>query len=389
MNTKRMFLSLLVLLLLVGGLWWWLGRNKSLIDYIPARSKAVVRLSVEAQRSSELLSRVSVLTHLPINSADVEGASYFFVTPNEYFGFIADIRSEAARDASWNAIAFDEADGVRWLWSDAGWLGALQGSRLMILGPGTVAERERLRHTLQVMMDAAADEGFGHSAKADVLQADAPASFYTSASVMPAPYGTLLRLALPESAKEIAGVVTTSSAQTQITGSMWREGMTWGEVSVPTPELPFTSPQLLQAHLHLSGSAFLKRLRSDGSMRMWLTALSDSSTQTHTIATMRDDLRLTIAQIDTTAGAQYCIEGVGENSLHLKVESAHFKGDTSVELPAQKDYPTSVLINLSALRAMSMPEGLRQLVNLLLPQAGHVYIQTNERGDFVVRFLDQ
>ena len=83
---KKYLIALAVLAALTAALWWWLGGGKALQDMIPAKSKAVVRLSASTVEETAMAEQIFKLTGLPLDKAGIADEAYLYITPNEYFG---------------------------------------------------------------------------------------------------------------------------------------------------------------------------------------------------------------------------------------------------------------------------------------------------------------
>ncbi len=381
---KKHILLIALLLCAIGAVWWWLAGGKDLPDMIPAKSKAVVRMSDEAMQNTGMAERIATLTSIPIDKSQTEGNAYFFITPNEYFGLAAALKdADALLEALPKEVLKEEEDGVLWLWSPDGWLSALQGSKLLMLGPATAQERDRLRHTLQVMMDAPEDEGFGHTPQAEVLRTDAPMAFVASGNVLPAPYGTMLRLTLTKDKALLAGVATEEGDGLLVSGAPWHEGFQpSGSTTLKSQSAP-VSQQLLTATLRMDGRELLKRLRADGSARMLLTALSDSTSAADDMARMQGTVNLLISSLDTAGTPVFRMEGKDSGGKPVVLQT---KGATFDEQPAfseAKNLRAEVDINITTLLSAPLPAEVKAVISQLFGGFSRARLTTTMQGDFL------
>lgn len=387
MMKKKLLIPILLLHVLVFALLWWLGRAKPLLDMIPARSKAVVRLSEEAATTTDFAAHFASFTGLPTNKADVRGEAYLFVTPNEYFGVAVRLSDADALLAALPTNAVTEEDGAHWIWTDSGWLAMLHDETLIALGPATAMERERLRHTLQVMADAPADEGFGHTPQAEALQNDAPMAFVASTKVLPAPYGSLMRLALPGGGALIAGSGKSVEQGFVVTGGLWENGTTRPAASEkPLPTTAFD--KLLTGAFRMDGPELLRRLRADGSARMLLTALNDTATASATIGRMRGISAIAVSSLDTVGNAQFRLEGRDEQGSPVVLQSQGMRPIDGTSLQLNADERALLVVRTVPLLQSPLPEQVLGVLQRLFGGFQQITLRTTVQGGFCMTFTE-
>ncbi len=372
---RKYVVAIALLLVAAAGLWWWLGREKVLLDLLPAKCKAVVRLSSQVYAASGAEALFRDLVGLP--AAEPAGEDlYLFITPNEYFGAAMTLADAAAFDAALTtSVAHSRESGIDWYWTQQGWLAARRGTTLLVAGPATVAERDRLRHTLSVMFDAPASEGFGHSPEAQALTAAGPMAFVASASVLPAPVGTLLRLGLPETAQRISGHAASQGQALTI------EGGIVGQAHQSIPRTENRASCLLQAALNVDGGELLRCLRSDDMLRMMLTALSDTTSAAEKIRRMHATSTLLVTAVDTAGNATFRLSGTDAEGRNVVLSSTPPAADVEpLKMPLTAR--TYVLVNLTTLLASPLPESLRQVFQHLFGNYRQAEFTTTAAGDF-------
>lgn len=385
---KRTYWLWLALTLCIAGmLYYFFSRGKDLEDYIPARSKMVARLSESAIQQSEIFSELASLIGLPLNVRDMKSDAFVFITPNEYFGLAFELHDTYSFIKKIPSKDVTEQDGLKWIWTENGWLGTVSDQRLLVLGPATVQERDRLRHTLRVMIESPADEGFGHTAKANALKTDAPIVFVGSTKVLPAPYGTLLRLALPDKSGDIVGTVTQTAGHTIVNGSFWREDFAF---AAPQENVISAPPSycLLRGTIATDGAELLKRIRQDASARMLLKAMDDTTSAAKRLEMMRGEIHFMVSDIDTNGNALCRIEGTDANGKAIAIGNA---GRLSLEtLPSLTSgkHRAKMVIQTDRLLAAPLPESIREMLRLLLAGCKQIIIQTEPQGPFQITFSE-
>lgn len=185
----------------VAALLFWLLRGKELCDYIPARSKAVVRFSPAADQAATdgFAATMRRITGVTPRGIDASQERFFFITPNGYIAFAARLNDAEALAASLPHERRNEEEGREWCRTSGGWTFCWTDAVLLVAGPGSEQENAELRHTLIVLSEAPADEGFGHTERYAQLatESDAAATMTATCDALPLPYGLLLRAALP------------------------------------------------------------------------------------------------------------------------------------------------------------------------------------------------
>ena len=376
---KKLLISLILIFASCATLWWWLAADKNPVNMIPAKSKTVVRLSAETFAQPLVAHNLTSLTGFPeIKNGDKD--TYFFITPNEYFGAVLTLENASEFDTDLpKNVTHTEENGAHWYWTEAGWLAARKGKTLLLLGPGTVQERDRLRHTLAVMLEAPENEGFGHSDRAKALQTDAPIAFVANSDVLPAPYGTLLRLGLPETSAPISGEATLSKGIFELKG---------GISNRPRKNVMQTGTQathLFQAALVAEGSELLKRLRGDGTLRMLLTALSDSTSAANDIKRMCGTVELLITKLDTLGNPTFRLSGTDNTGKPIVLQSRQAP-EAATTLELNPNTAAHAIIDIRALLASPLPEGIREVLQTIFGNYRQAELTTTRQGDFRLSF---
>ena len=384
---RKYWIGLALALCIAGMLYCFFSREKDLQDYIPAKSKMVARLSVSAIQQSENFSQLASLIGLPLNVSDIKSDAFVFITPNEYFGLAFDLQDTNSFLSNIPSKDVTEQDGLKWIWTKSGWLVTLSGKKLFALGPGTAQERDRLRHTLRVMIDSPADEGFGHTAKANALKTDAPIAFVGSTKVLPAPYGTLLRLALPEKSGEIVGAVTQTTGHTVISGSLWHEDFNFVAPQKNAPSIP-PSDYLLLGTIITDGSELLKRIRQDASARMLLKAMDDTTSAAKRLEMMRGEIHFLVSDLDSAGNALCHIEGTDVQGKAIAIGNAGRLSFETPPFPVAREHRATMVIQTGRLLAAPLPESIRGMLRLALADCRQIIIQTEPQGAFQITFSE-
>lgn len=183
---------------------WWLW-PKEYEDFIPAQSKAVIRITpakIKDQAGSQaLLANLEEMAP-GTSGVDMSEPIYAFITPNEYVCFTAKIKDEKVfahaleEKAKLNASNVYKSDGRNWAWVNSGWLVSWDSSNMLCIGPGVAKERDILRQTITSMINSG--DNFASTDAFKKLKAiDSSIQIYAQLDAVPAPYNMLFRLGVP------------------------------------------------------------------------------------------------------------------------------------------------------------------------------------------------
>lgn len=207
-SKKYIIATTIVVAAIAALLTWWLW-PKGYEDFIPAQSKAVIRINpakikdqVGGQTLPACLGEMMAGT---TSGIDMSKPVYAFITPNEYFCITAKIDDgdefarALAQKAKLNTGNIDKSDGRNWAWINSGWLVSWDNSNMVCIGPGVAKERDLLRQTITAMINSG--DNFTSTDAFNKLKAiDGSIQIYTQLDAVPAPYNMLFRLGVPPTA---------------------------------------------------------------------------------------------------------------------------------------------------------------------------------------------
>lgn len=300
---KRLIEASLLFCLLAGivtGLYFGLFAPKDYRDLIPAESKAVVELPYSMLSEMKLFSdgEKSEFT-LPHNGLDDAEPAFLIITPNEYVGLVVKTKNLAQLGKEITESAKKQlcqtptrAEGFTWTWAKTGWFVAWNEEALLVLGPGSMGERDAMKQTARQMFRSGKSKSFRNSEHQDLVKdIEGEGKVYVRVDAMPMPIGTMLRLSLPE-AIETSGVVLTGSLRLDSKGKnrpLLFEGILTSEDSetkkllderLPGKVLSSDALQDISASdisfgLNIKGTEFIKKLKGEADGRMLLSAIGD------------------------------------------------------------------------------------------------------------------
>ena len=194
-SKKYIIATTIVVAAITALLTWWLW-PKGYEDFIPAQSKAVIRINpakIKDQAGGQTLPAcLGEMMAGTTSGIDMSKPVYAFITPNEYFCITAKIDDEdefaraLAQKAKLNTGNIDKSDGRNWAWINSGWLVSWDNSNMLCIGPGVAKERDLLRQTITAMINSG--DNFTSTDAFNKLKAiDGSIQIYTQLDAVPAP----------------------------------------------------------------------------------------------------------------------------------------------------------------------------------------------------------
>jgi len=180
--------------------------SKEYEDLIPGESKVVAEIVPDDfEQISGVLPKMTEAAGIFLNGVDLSRSAYLFVSPNEYYGMTLALKDATALGNALQARVggkqirlLEPSDGLRWAWSEKGWMMAWSDRALLVMGPATWQESDDLRRTIRQIFKADASKSFRHSASYEDFKALGNASrLYASPEALPSPFGVLARLDVP------------------------------------------------------------------------------------------------------------------------------------------------------------------------------------------------
>lgn len=308
--------------------------RRSYTHSIPERAKAVVRIDPsEIASPDQATGMLHDVFGISPEGIDFASPLYAFVTPNDLVGFTAALSDapafgkavdEMAKKKS--ASALGESDGRNWAWLTGGWMLSWSKKDLLILGPGTAAERDVLKQTMRRMTESSSS--FEDTETFEKLsQMSGGIQLFADISTLPSPYGLLFKLNLPtdlpsESVSLFAAVDMGHSNQSgnKITANCTLEGNT-DEVNASIAQFEkslctinsatkaVTDNHLFSLVTSTSGTSFLKLLHTDGTLRSLLVGLNQTIDATRMLGSVDGLLTLHIDSLDAEWNPTFCLKG--------------------------------------------------------------------------------
>ena len=164
----HIILPFVALAIVVVGIYYCFFAPKSYEDCIPDEAKAVVQ--IETQKAQEIVSSLAEYWGIQASGINLTKPLYTFITPNEYIGFVAQVKNEQEIAANiqrlfkeHKCMAPRKNNDLNWTWLNAGWQMAWNSQTLIILGPGTIQEQDMLTQTISKLFDFRSSDSFIHT----------------------------------------------------------------------------------------------------------------------------------------------------------------------------------------------------------------------------------
>ena len=320
MTTKKTIISICVisLALILGVVAYLLFNKKDVIDHIPAKAKAVVMVSPSNEETGEDIKQLlNNVLELKVEGLDFSNPSYVFITPNEYYGIAISVSDAEKITQSFSKGKIEENDGAQWLWYNDSWQLCWTDDVFLALGPSTIEDQAHIKRTLSIMIDASADEGFGHTERyKQMIANEGDIHIFSKLDVIPLPYGLPFKMSVPDTCeadnvliyanakydngKWIADCNITSGDQNtlQLMQSAEKRQNT---ISLVEPE-GVGSNNLLYIAGNADYGQLYKQMTKENTLQMLFASFNDST-----------DVKKRIKEME--GGFSFCIENIDEN-LH-------------------------------------------------------------------------
>lgn len=302
-SKKYIIATTIVVAAIAALLTWWLW-PKGYEDFIPAQSKAVIRINpakIKDQAGGQTLPAcLGEMIAGTTSGIDMSKPVYAFITPNEYFCITAKIDDEdefaraLAQKAKLNTGNIDKSDGRNWAWINSGWLVSWDNSNMLCIGPGVAKERDLLRQTITAMINSG--DNFTSTDAFNKLKAiDGSIQIYTQLDAVPAPYNMLFRLGVPPDCDPAAihvfaaanvkhskqGQLTMSDINCEITSDNDDiinaiNAFEQSKGCITTPPTATTAGHLLFMATRAKGKPLLQLLKTDATLRGLLMGLNQT-----------------------------------------------------------------------------------------------------------------
>lgn len=321
MTKKKKYITVICIVLaaiVAGLLAFLLIRNKDVIDHIPAKSKAVVVITPSNEETGEALQQLMRnIVNLNVEGLDFTEPSYVFITPNEYYGMAIKVDNKDKVAQSFPNQKIEEGDGAQWLWFGDAWQLCWTDDVFLALGPSTIEDQAHIRRTLSIMLDASADEGFGHTDRyKQMMASDGDIRLFSKLEVIPMPYNLPFKMCIPDTC-EAEKVLIYANAKNE--GGKWLAdcNITSEDEDIlrimDTAEKKNTQISTVEPEgvgcnnlLFMAGNAeygqLSKIINKDNTMQMLFASFNDSTNVKQKIKEM-------------TGGYSFCIENIDKN-LH-------------------------------------------------------------------------
>ena len=199
----HIILPFVALAIVVVGIYYCFFAPKSYEDCIPDEAKAVVQ--IETQKAQEIVSSLAEYWGIQASGINLTKPLYAFITPNEYIGFVAQVKNEQEIAANiqrlfkeHKCMAPRKNNDLNWTWLNAGWQMAWNSQTLIILGPGTIQEQDMLTQTISKLFDFRSSDSFIHTDKYTTMnQQEGDIKIFSTLDAFPTPFSLLFRLDVP------------------------------------------------------------------------------------------------------------------------------------------------------------------------------------------------
>lgn len=341
---KKRYLPFLFVLLIFGIFSFVFLNRKDYVDMIPAESKAVVKVNCQklSQNKDLIASLIEKIGFRP-QGLDLSQPIFLYVTPNEYIGLSAAVADADELTQTFTQLSEqhrctlpEEADGLQWTWLNDKWQVAWNNRAFLLIGPGTVQERDFLTQTLRIQFEAPKSEGLKSNPSYERLQqGNAPIRLFSQLDALPTPYNLLFRLGLPSSCSptdiRIEADVLPEKNEWRINCVLDSERedvkQALAERRMTKADLPnyFFSGQdapLFFLASSTSGSELVKLLQTDATFRPLLRALNQGINANKILQSIEDNFSLHITALRKENQPLFRLEGRTQlNNLDQEMQS--------------------------------------------------------------------